>query len=212
MRVGKINRYYSGVRRTRTTICCSAVALIVVVCALGSAQTPPPKPPALGPFRQIWTAQLEGALTALPSFSGERGFFPMDGDRLVAYDLTNGAPLWVAPRSVVLQPANGAGLVFGALATQLFALAEEDGRVVWEQPVAETLTTPLVWDNEWLIAATQSGAILAFRASDGEMIWRAEIGAGANARLALAADRVYVSAEDHRVVALGVEDGQTIWE
>src|SRR5262245_32668194 len=110
MRLGKINRYYNGVRRTGTTICCSAVALIVAVCALASAQTPPPKPPALGPFRQIWAAQLEGSLTAMPSFSGERGFFPMDGDRLVAYDLMMGAQLWVAPRSVALQPANGAGL------------------------------------------------------------------------------------------------------
>jgi outer membrane protein assembly factor BamB len=151
-------------------------------------------------------------LTALPAFSADRGFFPMDGDRLIAYDLSNGTEVWTSTHSVALQPAVGAGLIFFVEPAGLTALAEPEGSVEWQQPFAESLAVPLAWDNGWLIAATESGSIHAFRASDGELIWRTEIGAKANARPVLAADRVYIAAENDRVVALQVASGHVLWE
>jgi outer membrane protein assembly factor BamB len=72
--------------------------------------------------------------------------------------------------------------------------------------------TPLVWDNGWLIAASETGEVLAYRAVDGGLIWRRGIDAMANARPSLAADRVYVPAADGRIVALQVETGELVWE
>src|SRR5262245_58240867 len=126
MRVGKINRYYNGVRMLATTICCSAVALTMASHALIVAQTPAPQtppavpppqpaiaapskpPPAAIPFRAIWNIELNGSLTALPAFGANRGFFPMDGDRLIAYDVSDGSELWTSARSLAMQPAVGA--------------------------------------------------------------------------------------------------------
>jgi outer membrane protein assembly factor BamB len=136
----------------------------------------------------------------------------MDGDRLIAYDLSNGTQIWTSPHTVATQPAVGAELVFVAEPAGLTALGEAEGSVQWQRPFPEALATPLAWDNGWLIAATESGSIHAFRASDGELIWRSEVGAKANARPVLAADRVYIAAENNRVVALQVEDGQMVWQ
>src|SRR5207245_10149340 len=89
----KIRRYYSGVRKLRTTICCSVVALTIVRLASLIAQMPPlpspksPAPPALPPFQIAWTVALNGSLTAPPVFSGRRGYFPLDEGRLAAHDL-----------------------------------------------------------------------------------------------------------------------------
>jgi outer membrane protein assembly factor BamB len=69
-----------------------------------------------------------------------------------------------------------------------------------------------VWDNGWLVAATASRDIIAFRASDGQLIWRRAIGSVAHARPVLAADRVYVPTDDGRVIALRVDTGATLWE
>jgi outer membrane protein assembly factor BamB len=231
MRVGKINRYYNGVRMLATTICCSAVALTLAAHIVIAAQTPapqapstvavPPQPaappqakpaPAAVPFRAIWNVELGGSLTALPAFSEGRGYFPMDGDRLVAYDLSEGTEIWTSTRSVTIQPAVGAGRVFVAEPGGLTALGEAEGIAEWQRPFADALAAPLGWDNGWLIAATESGSIHAFRASDGELIWRNEIGARANARPVLAGDRVYIAAANNRVVALQLENGETVWQ
>jgi outer membrane protein assembly factor BamB len=136
----------------------------------------------------------------------------MDDSRLVARDLTDGAQLWSVTRSVGLQPAAGADLLFVVEPGALVALREADGSVAWERSFSETLAAPLVWDNGWLIAAATSGTILAFRASDGELIWRRDIGVTASARPALAADRVYVPAANGRVIAMQVESGVPLWE
>src|SRR5207249_3137080 len=118
------------------------------------------------------------------------------------YDLSSGSLQWVADVTPQTRPAVGDELVFVAQAQTLSARRESDGSEAWRLPLPESLAVPLVWDNGWLVAATTSGAILAFRALDGQLIWRQEIGSPPTSPPALAADRVYVPAADGRVVAL----------
>jgi outer membrane protein assembly factor BamB len=79
-------------------------------------------------------------------------------------------------------------------------------------PLTGKLAVPPVFDNSWLVVASDSGEIAALRAADGHLIWRRDLKSPARARPALAADRVYVSTADNRVVALRVEDGEPVWE
>jgi outer membrane protein assembly factor BamB len=155
---------------------------------------------------------LDGSLTAPPLFSGQRGYVPLDEDRLAAYDLADGKRLWVTSARLAWQPAAGDGLVFIVEPETLTAVRELDGLVAWRVPFTTALAAPLVWDNGWLIAAARSGTMLAFRASDGELIWRREMGLPVDARPALAADRIYLPASNHRIMALQVETGATLWE
>jgi outer membrane protein assembly factor BamB len=69
-----------------------------------------------------------------------------------------------------------------------------------------------VWDIGWLIATTDAGEVLAYRAADGRLIWRRDLKSPAHGRPALAADRVYVPTRDKRIVALRVDTGEPVWE
>jgi putative pyrroloquinoline-quinone binding quinoprotein/putative pyrroloquinoline-quinone-binding quinoprotein len=237
MRLGKINRYYNGVTKGRTTICCSAVALtIALVASLRGQSAPPlptqtptptpiqppvapqtpatpqgpPKPPAIPPFRVTTTVPFDGSLAAVPAYNQTRGFFPMDDGHLIARDLTDGHVIWTIEARTALTPATSSDMIFTLETTDVVARRQEDGVQVWRIPFAES-HTPLVWDNSWLVATITSGAVVAIRASDGGVIWRHEVESEVRARPVMAADRVYVAGSD-RIIALQVETGERLWE
>ena len=208
----------------RTTICCSALALIAASSLFGTAQTTPARrvkqtsaaddrtPLSLFPLKPLWTLALNNAIMAPPAFDATRGFFPLEGDQIAAYDLVSGEQLWVTPARTRVEPAAGDDLVFVVEPGVLAARYATDGDIAWELPFTDTLAVPPVWDNGWLITASTTGEVIAFRAKDGQLIWRRNIGAPAHARPALSADRVYLPMSDSRVVALRVETGAPLWE
>jgi len=212
--------------------CCQSLALTLAISASSLAQTSPPPPVPfptpkpkraasrepdrtpldLFPVRTVWTLDLHSRLTQPPAYDDERGFFAIEQDRIVAYDLRTGTQKWIAAATARMPLAAGGGLLFVVEPSMLTALRTADGSIAWQLPFADTLAVHPVWDNGWLIAATAADEMLAFRAADGELIWRRAIGAAAHAAPALAADRVYVPTEDGRVIALQVETGEPVWE
>ena len=223
----------SGYRgnRGRRTRCCSALIACCSVAAIAQApaagQTAGPRPfpqtsrasrkvdrtpTSLFPVRSIWTLPLNVALAAPPAYDETRVFFPIDGDRLAAYELLTGKQLWIVTARPSHRPATGEGLVFLAEPDGLTAVRSADGSVVWGLPFPEKLAVRPVWDNGWLVISTTSGSTLAFRASDGHLIWRYDAGGAATAPPALAGDQVYVPVADGRVLALRVETGALTWE
>jgi outer membrane protein assembly factor BamB len=222
------------VRSPGTTRCCSALALIVLCAvAIGArvdrdAQVRPfpvpskprpktksdNKPLGLFPLHTLWTIDLNNDLrtAAPPVFEGRHAFFPIEGNRIVAYDLETGKQLWIVTIPATGQPAASQDLLFVIESRSIDAFHVADGSTAWELPFAGSLAAPLVWDNGWLVAATIDGRVIAIRATDGHEVWRHEIGSPAHAAPTLAADRVYVPTEDGRVVALRVETGAPVWE
>jgi len=221
----KDKRYYSGVDLRRTTRCCSAVALTLSLSASVSGQPattdpapnrPAPKrdktPQPLVPVETVWGLALNNQLSLPPAYEGTQGFFPIEHDRLVAYELIAGTQQWIVDTRLAVAPATGGGLVFLVEPDTLKALRGSDGSLAWELPFADALAVPPVWDNGWLMVALSSGEIRAYRAVDGELIWRRDLNSPAHASPALAADRVYIPTTDGRIVALRVESGEPIWE
>jgi outer membrane protein assembly factor BamB len=188
----------------RTTICCSAVALLALAKA--------PEPVPLVPVRAIWTLALNNQLALPPAYDESRAFFPIEHDRLVAYDIESGAQTWLVEAKPIVQPAVGGDMVFLADADGIAALGADDGVEAWRVPTTEPLAVRLVSDNGWLVAVTKSGTVLAFRAADGQLVWTRELKSPAHAAPALAADRVYVPTSDGRIVALQMADGAPVWE
>src|SRR4029077_15653139 len=132
--LGVIKRYYNGVAAQRTTICCSALAL-TMVAIVGATRPALPETPALFPLRTVWTLGLTSSLAAPPAFTRSRAYFPIEGDRLGAYDLDTGAELWMTPVRTQSKPASGEGLVFIAEPEALVALRETDGSEAWRVPL-----------------------------------------------------------------------------
>jgi hypothetical protein len=204
----------------RTTRCCSAVALVVAVAIPTNTTTTAAQTTrssdlislSLFPIRVVWTLALSNQLIAPPAYSQSHAFFAIEGDRLVAYELEGGKQEWIASAKPDFEPAVGDGLVFLAQRQSLTALRIEGGAVAWERPDIGELSAPPVWDNGWLVAVTDGGEVLTFRAIDGHLVWRRDLGSSAYAPPSLAADRVYIPLEDGRVVALRVDTGEVVWE
>lgn len=192
-----------------------------------AAQPPTPKPyppPAartakvdrtpqpLTPIENVWGLSLNNALTMPPAFEGPHAYFPIEGDRLVAYDLISGLRKWIVSARPEMPPVAGGGLVFIREADTLRALRGLDGSLAWELPLADKLAIHPVWDNGWLVVALMTGEVRALRATDGRQIWSRDLTSPAHAAPALATDRVYIPTTDHRIVALHVESGELVWE
>jgi outer membrane protein assembly factor BamB len=180
--------------------------------SIGAARKSESGPLSFLPVRAIWTLALNNQLTAPAAFDAEHAFFPIAGDRLVAYDIATGVQQWMVDARPRLRPAIGDGLVISVEPEALVARRMSNGSVDWQRPLTDAVAVPPVWDNGWLVLATENGGVLTFRAKDGELLWRRDVGARAHASAALAADRVYIPTEDGRLIALQVEDGATLWE
>jgi outer membrane protein assembly factor BamB len=187
-----------------TTICCSALALI--------ALARPQEPIALLPVRSVWTLALNNQLIAAPAYDTSSVYFPIEHDRLVAYDLISGNQRWLVEAQPIFEPAAGETLVFVTESGVIVARHAHDGSVAWRTPVTDELAVRPVWDNGWLVVAAKSGVVSAFRGSDGQLVWQHDLGSPAHAPPTLAADRVYIPTENGRIVALKVENGTPLWE
>ncbi len=170
------------------------------------------KPPALVPVQTVWTLALNNQLTFAPAYEHMRAFFPIAGDRIVAYDLSTGKQQWLVSAQPKADLIAGEGLLFLVEPDNLTALRTTDGAIAWTLPFAEPLAVHPVWDIGWLIVATKGGSIMAFRGADGALMWSRDLGSPAHALPALAADRVYVPTEDARIVTLRVDTGAPVWE
>lgn len=166
----------------------------------------------LTPVETAWALALDNTLTAPPAYDETHAFFPIEGDRLVAYDLLTGKQAWLISARVLIEPAAGDGLLFVLEAEALKALRIADASVAWQIPFTDALAVHPVWDNGWLIVATASGEVRAYRATDGQLIWQRDLTSPAHAAPALAADHVYIPTADNRIVALDVATGQPIWD
>ena len=155
---------------------------------------------------------MNNQLIAPPAYFGSHGYFAIEGDRLVAYELDGGRQEWIVPAHPEFEPVAGDGLLFLVQPTSLTALRTKDGAVAWQLPAFGELSVAPVWDNGWLILATRTGEVLALRAIDGHLVWRRDLGSPAQAQPSLAADRVYVAVGDGRIVALQVDTGDVAWE
>ena len=206
-----MRRYYNGVATRPTTRCCSAVALIAGSC-VAAAQAPSTPTRPLFPAQTAWTLALNNPLTAPPGFSGSDGYFPIGGDRVVAYDVRTGVRRWIATAPTALAPVAGDGLVFIVEPAALTARHQTDGSPAWRLPFSDPLAARLVWDDGWLVAAAESGTIRAFRAVDGALLWQRDLSAAASGAPELAGDRLYVPTLDDRLVALRFDTGEPVWE
>jgi outer membrane protein assembly factor BamB len=169
------------------------------------------RPLQLFPVTTMWTLALNNGLAAAPAFEGKRGFFPLEGDQLVAYDLVEGRQLWIAPIPTTVEPVAGNGLVLVFEAESLVALRVEDGTVVWRIPDADTLAVPPALAGELLVTATSDGDIVARRPRDGATVWRRRLDALAHARPEIAGSRIFVPTSDSAVVALDSRTGAPLW-
>jgi len=104
------------------------------------------------PVALAWDLPLNNALEATPAFNQARGYFPIEGHRIAAYDVEHGTLLWIARRQAQSQPALGDDLVFIDEPDAITALHDDTGVVAAIFVSNERWLLQLVWSNGWLVA------------------------------------------------------------
>jgi outer membrane protein assembly factor BamB len=223
-RTSRVSRYYNGVRVLRHTICCSlAVALTWISSSPARAQSPSStqkssstaaQPPLLYfPLVNVYSVPLVAVPATPPAFDADTAYVSMTNGQVTAIALADGKPRWTIDGQAKGSLACGNGLVFVPGDGSVEARATSDGAVKWRTPTGGLVTGPLVWDEGWLIVATDQHEVIAMRAADGSIVWRAPIAAASmTARPALAAEHLYVPLDDGRVIAFMLESGKPVWE
>lgn len=194
----------------------SALALIAASAVTVTAQSPPKKhkngPLALTPARAVWTLALNSHLTQPPAYDETNGYFALEGNRLVAYELRNGEQRWLVEAKPTSAVVAGGGFVFFLQGDEITALHATDGSVAWTTAFGDRVAVAPVWVSGWLIVAASDGRLSAFRATDGSRIWQHDLGSAAHASPSVSGDRVYVPAENGHVLALQIETGNQVWD
>lgn len=200
-------RYYSGVQFGRTTISCVAAiffaALLRSTAALGDVTFP---------LHVIWSATLPDAPAFAPAFDADHVYVPLRNNQLVALTLGDGKTAWSVECPMTASPAAGDGLVYIGSDGLIESRAQAEGRAQWRRPVPGRVAR-VHWDTGWLLAALESGPILAIRAADGEILWQRDLGSALarNALPAAGGDRLYLPLEDGRLSAVVLATGDDVW-
>jgi len=172
-----------------------------------------PAPAPLLPAELAWTLVLPVVPSAPAAMDQDRVYIPLRQDLLVALGRETGLVEWTRTIDTADPIVVGQAILFTISRGRIRALDVATGADLWSVEVDEPITAPLVWDSGWLIAITEPGDVLAFRAADGALIWRRALGAPSSHPAVPGADKaLYFTLADGRVVALELEGGDPLWE
>jgi outer membrane protein assembly factor BamB len=237
---GVRSRYYSAVQGVQTTtsrgvsgihrIVWAAFAIgFACACSLRAAAQAPaqpatpapaqastskPAPPTalpLFPLRLRWSVDLDAPPSAGIATDDRRVFVPLASGGLVAASVDNGVVVWRSDVSTTVRPAVSADHVYVVGADALHGLDVASGRTVWRVPLTATVSAPVVARSGWVIAALDTGEVLALRGTDGTEVWRQKLAAAVVASPAIDGDRLYLPGADGTVRTLDVGTGSSIW-
>jgi len=165
------------------------------------------------------------------AYANGRVFATTGFGTVVALDANNGAELWRQQLSLSIRsaPTVSGGRVFVAsFDNQLYALASEDGRVLWNhRGITETArlfvsTSPAV-SGDIVVAPYSSGEVYALRAQNGRPAWSDSLSRTGKltplsalndiaGRPVIDRGRVYAISHSGRMVAIDLRSGERVWE
>jgi outer membrane protein assembly factor BamB len=192
---------------------CARSPLRTAQPSVGAPPRSSSKDTPLSPFPAAtrWTLALTSPLAAPPAFEGGTGYFPLEGDQIVAYDLTVGKPRWTASARPQPYMIAGGGLLVFADAEALVALKTGDGSVSWTLPLSDKLVASPVLSEDVFVVAT-STAVLALRSADGTVAWHYGLETPVHGTPSTSDGLLFVPLEDGRVIALRLDTGEMVWQ
>jgi outer membrane protein assembly factor BamB len=179
--------------------------------ARATAVTPGTATLPLFPLRLRWSAELEGPPSAGIATDDSRVFVPLATGGLIAVGVDTATVAWKADVSTTVRPAVADGHVYVVGADAVHALDVTSGQAVWRVPLQGSVSAPLAARSGWVIAALDTGEVLALRGADGTEVWRQQLAAPVVAPPAIDGDRLYLPGADGTVRALSVESGTATW-
>lgn len=158
-----------------------------------------------------WGLTFETAPAAAAGFDQQMAYVPLKDGELLAISLDEGALRWKVALATAFAPATGDGLVFAGGDAGVVALDQRTGQAVWRLELGSALNRPLYWDSGLVLAATESGELVAIRAEDGQIVWRTTIQSPIASTPVASDERLYLALHDGSLLALSLATGVTGW-
>jgi len=175
---------------------------------------------------EVWRAHTEAHphSSVAIDVARHRLFVGDNRGTLYAYDALTGQPAWQkavtdeGKTDIKTTPTvlTDRGLVvFGAWSGKVYAVDEEDGRVVWEHATGGKLmaSTAYMAKGGLVYAASPNGQLFAIGAGDGRTVWTFDAGSHLYSSPAVSGDghAVVVGTGDGSVLAVRADTGEEMW-
>ncbi len=122
----------------------------------------------------IWRRVLDATCRAKPAIGGDRLFLPLEDGRLLAVSLTSGEPIWSQQLGGAVTDVLPLGerLYTGSHDNYFYALAGEDGRILWRwRTGADIVGQPLV-DRSRVFFTSRDNVVRALDRNHGAQRWK----------------------------------------
>jgi outer membrane protein assembly factor BamB len=115
--------------------------------------------------KTLWTATLSNPPLSPPVIAGDRVYVALRQGLLMVLNARDGTEVWRAPFAagvyVEASPVVAGGVVYAYSSDGIFAFDAEDGRVLWEQPLAvrSAVVTPVIEGNHLVIVTVDKAIV-----------------------------------------------------
>src|SRR5690606_34460941 len=183
----------------------------------------------LGSGSERWRTRVSSEVIAAPAIARGLVVVRSHDGRLFGFDAASGERRWLYDRGLppLTLRGNAAPVVTGGTVHaayddgRLVALRLEDGKLVWERPLAMgegrtelermvDVDGPLVVDGSDVFAASYQGQAAALAGESGQPLWTREFSSYGG--LALAGDRLLAVDDNGAVYALDRRSGGALWK
>lgn len=125
---------------------------------------------------QIWSRTI-APISRPATIDGDVLYQPFDDGRVVALELTSGAPQWEAKFGTIhTSPVVYGDRLYVGADKHLVCLKIADGEEDWRFKIGAALVGSIAADNQQIYTASMDNLLTAFRRSDGSREWHKDLG------------------------------------
>ena len=158
-----------------------------------------------------WETKLDNTVQEISTTADKSLILVRTNSAIRALSAATSEIVWefdLAPQ-VELSPAISANrTVFIADSRTLWALGQEDGKIIWSQELPETRGWVTDASSEVVLVNQRSNDVRAYNAETGKLLWSIKVGDG-NARAYIDNDQVYIP--DMGIKFVELFSGKTLW-
>lgn len=160
-----------------------------------------------------WRFRAGGDVLSTPVAADGAFVFGSRDGFLYAVDMETGAERWRRQLDVIHASPVRVGdlVVVPARGDTVWAVAVDEGRVIWSAPTSDWAVADPVVAGDRLVVGSCDGIVQAYDPVDGRELWRADVGGATWFRPAVDAGRLFFGSEDFHIYSLDAATGHELW-
>ena len=164
---------------------------------------------------QAWAYPSGAAIDTSPAIVDDVAYFANNAGTVTALDVQNSEPIWTysAGTAVDSSPAVGSGLVTFGAGSEIDALSQSTGVVLWQTPTSSPVASSPSLSGSLVYVGSNNGTLYALDTADGSVAWTAALAGAVTGSPSVdpATNEVVVGDASGAVSALNATTGAVEW-